>query len=85
MKKKILSLILFLTASLNASERLNVILMEMDDLNYKNLAYMGHPVVKTPHLDKLAAQETVFNNCIVQGTTCAPSRNSLLTGRYPHK
>jgi arylsulfatase A-like enzyme len=63
---------------------LNVVMIEVDDLNYKNLGYMGHPVAITPHLDKLAAQGTVFKNCIVQGTACAPSRNSLLTGTYPH-
>ena len=40
MKKTILSLILFLTASLNASERLNVVMIEVDDLNYKSLAYI---------------------------------------------
>jgi arylsulfatase A-like enzyme len=75
---------LLCVASLHASERLNVVMIEVDDLNYKNPGYMGHPVARTPHLDKLAAQGTVFKNCIVQGTVCAPSRNSLITGSYPH-
>jgi len=60
------------------------VMVEADDLNPMTLGYMGHRVVKTPHLDRLAAQGTVFKNCIVQGTACAPSRNSLLTGTYPH-
>ena len=76
--------ILFFTASLHAAERLNVVLVEADDLNPMALGYMGHRVVKTPHLDRLAAQGTVFKNCIVQGTACAPSRNSLISGTYPH-
>ena len=76
--------VLFLTASLHAAERLNVVLVEADDLNPMALGYMGHRVVKTPHLDRLAAQGTVFKNCIVQGTACAPSRNSLISGTYPH-
>ncbi len=63
---------------------LNVVLIEADDLNAMTVGYMGHPIVKTPHLDRLAAQGTVFTNCIVQGTACAPSRNSLITGSYPH-
>ena len=67
-----------------AKTPLNVVMIEADDLNAMALGYMGHPVVKTPHLDRLAAQGTVFKNCIVQGTACAPSRNSLITGRYPH-
>ncbi|SVC69589.1 uncharacterized protein METZ01_LOCUS322443, partial [marine metagenome] len=79
-----LLLVLFFTASLHAAERLNVVMVEADDLNPMALGYMGHRVVKTPHLDRLAAQGTVFKNCIVQGTACAPSRNSLLTGTYPH-
>ena len=75
---------LFFTVSLHAAERLNVVMVEADDLNPMALGYMGHRVVKTPHLDRLASQGTVFKNCIVQGTACAPSRNSLLTGTYPH-
>ena len=65
-------------------KKFNVVMVEADDLNPMALGYMGHRVVKTPHLDRLAAQGTVFKNCIVQGTACAPSRNSLLTGTYPH-
>ena len=63
---------------------LNVVIIEADDLNPMALGYMGHRVVKTPHLDRLADQGTVFKNCIVHGTACAPSRNSLITGSYPH-
>ncbi len=76
--------VLCVTASLHASDRFNVVMIEADDLNPMALGYMGHRVVKTPHLDRLAAQGTVFKNCIVQGTACAPSRNSLITGTYPH-
>ena len=67
-----------------STKPLNVVMVEADDLNPMALGYMGHRVVKTPHLDRLAAQGTVFKNCIVQGTACAPSRNSLITGTYPH-
>ena len=67
-----------------STKPLNVVLIEADDLNAMALGYMGHRVVKTPNLDRLAAQGTVFKNCIVQGTACAPSRNSLITGSYPH-
>ena len=66
------------------AKKFSVVMVEADDLNPMTLGYMGHRVVKTPHLDRLAAQGTVFKNCIVQGTACAPSRNSLLTGTYPH-
>ena len=82
-------MIMAMTANLFAAEgpskkRLNVVIIEADDLNSQALGYMGHRIVKTPKLNKLAAQGTVFKNCIVQGTACAPSRNSLISGSYPH-
>jgi arylsulfatase A-like enzyme len=84
LKKTSFFFALLCAVSLQASEKLNVVMVEADDLNPMALGYMGHRVVKTPNLDRLAAQGTVFKNCIVQGTACAPSRNSLLTGTYPH-
>lgn len=68
-----------------SAKPLNVVMIELDDCNYKTFGFMGHKFVKTPNLDKLAKQSTVFNNCIVQGTACAPSRNSLISGKYPHQ
>lgn len=59
MRKTAFLFALIFTTALHASERFNVVMIEVDDLNYKNLGYMGHPVAKTPHLDKLAAQGTV--------------------------
>ena len=73
-KKSVCIWVLALVASLHAAEKLNVVMVEADDLNPMALGYMGHRVVKTPHLDRLATQGTVFKNCIVQGTACAPSR-----------
>ncbi|MCX7017191.1 MAG: sulfatase-like hydrolase/transferase [Candidatus Sumerlaeota bacterium] len=64
--------------------RLNFILLEGDDLNYAALGCMGDSHVKTPNLDRLAERGILFRNNICQGTMCSPSRNSLLTGSYPH-
>ncbi|MCG2660456.1 MAG: sulfatase-like hydrolase/transferase [Kiritimatiellae bacterium] len=47
------------------------------------LGYRGHPVVKTPHLDSLAATGVVFENAFCQSPACMASRASLFTGRYP--
>lgn len=54
MRITIFLLAVFFTASLHASERLNVVMLEVDDLNCKNLGYMGPPSSITAHLDKLA-------------------------------
>ncbi|MHC4990485.1 MAG: sulfatase family protein [Planctomycetota bacterium] len=62
----------------------NIILLQADDLHHQALGCMGD-VVRTPHIDALAARGVVFRNAVAQGTACAPSRNSLLTGSYPHQ
>ena len=47
------------------------------------LGCMGHPDVRTPNLDRLAAEGVVFDNAFCQSPVCMASRASLLTGRYP--
>jgi arylsulfatase A-like enzyme len=66
-----------------ADERPHVIFIEVDDLTSKYVGAFGAEHVRTPHIDALAARGVVFENAIVQGCMCAPSRNSLITARYP--
>jgi arylsulfatase A-like enzyme len=47
------------------------------------LCCAGHPILKTPHIDSIAARGTRFDNCHVATPVCMPNRASLLTGRYP--
>jgi len=63
------------------SQRPNVILIITDDQGYGDLGYHGNPIVQTPHLDKLAATSVRLNNFYVS-PVCAPTRSSLMTGRY---
>lgn len=65
------------------ASRPNVLLIAVDDLNDWVGCLGGHPQVKTPHLDALAARGTVFLNAHVQAPLCNPSRASLLTGLRP--
>src|SRR3546814_10100037 len=46
------------------------------------LSAIGHPIVKTPHLDALAAEGVLFRNHYCQASPCGPSRTSMLTGMY---
>ncbi|MEQ8879500.1 MAG: sulfatase-like hydrolase/transferase, partial [Cyclobacteriaceae bacterium] len=64
-----------------SQERPNVILIITDDQGYGDIGYHDNPVVKTPNLDQLAKESVRFTNFYVS-PVCAPTRSSLMTGRY---
>jgi arylsulfatase A-like enzyme len=66
-----------------ATNKPNVILIIADDLNDWIGPMKGHPQVKTPNLDKLAARGVTFLNAQVSAPICNPSRASFFTGRRP--
>jgi arylsulfatase A-like enzyme len=72
-------------APLNAAEasRPNVVLIFADDLGYGDLGCYGHPQIKTPNIDRLAAEGQRFTSFYASGSTCVPSRTGLMSGRHP--
>ncbi|MCW2248861.1 choline-sulfatase [Azospirillum fermentarium] len=61
----------------------NILFIMADQLAAPALPFYGHPLVKAPHLSRLAADGTVFENAYCAYPLCAPSRFSLLSGRLP--
>jgi uncharacterized sulfatase len=78
--------LLFILLSLRASAAPpNVVLILGDDQAYTDYGFMGHPLIKTPNLDKLAASGALFTRGYVPTALCRPSLATLITGRYAHQ
>lgn len=65
-----------------AGERPNILFLLVDDQRNDTLGCAGHPILKTPHVDSLAARGVRFRNMFVTTSICAASRASILTGLH---
>ena len=70
-------------SQLVAADKPNILFIAIDDQNDWIGCLGGHPQAKTPHIDRLASQGTVFLNAHCQSPLCNPSRTSLMTGLRP--
>jgi arylsulfatase len=66
------------------SVRPNVILIIGDDISVDDFGCYGHPSIRTPNIDELAAEGLRFTNAYLTTSQCSPTRCSVITGRYPH-
>ena len=64
--------------------RPNFVLIIGDDISFDDFGCYGHPHLRTPHVDRLAAGGMRFTNAYLTTSQCSPTRCSLITGRYPH-
>lgn len=67
-----------------AAKRPNVVFILTDDQRSDALGCMGHPHLKTPHIDRLAKEGILFKNHFCTTSLCSPSRASILGGLYAH-
>ena len=71
------------TASQETS-RPNIVLIIADDMSWNDVGAYGHPHIRTPFIDQLAADGMRFDHAYVTASSCSPSRASIITGKYPH-
>lgn len=69
--------------SSEAAERPNLVLIYIDNVGYGDIGCYGNPVIRTPHIDRLAREGVRCTDFYIVTSSCTPSRGALLTGRYP--
>ncbi len=77
--------LLFGCAFASAKKSPNVLYIISDDQAWTDYGFMGHPKIKTPHLDKLNKESVVFERGYVPTALCRPSLVTLVNGQYAHK
>jgi len=77
-----LALVAPLANAATPSQPLNIVVLYADDWRHDTLGAAGHPVVKTPHLDRLAKEGMRFTHNCVTTAICGVSRATLLTGQW---
>jgi len=66
-----------------AGKRPNIVYINIDDLGWKDVGYMGSKFYETKNVDKLASEGVIFTNAYAPAANCAPSRACCMTGRRP--
>jgi N-acetylgalactosamine-6-sulfatase len=61
----------------------NIVFIFADDLGWGDLGAYGNARIKTPHLDRMAAEGTLFSQFYVNSGVCSPSRTAVMTGQFP--
>ena len=75
-------MILALLLPASVAGKPNIVLVMADDLGYGHLGSYGQERIRTPHLDRLAAEGMRFTQAYAGSTVCAPSRSVLITGLH---
>jgi len=69
----------------SAAEKPNFVLVMCDDLGWGDTGFNGNEVIKTPHLDRMAAEGAIMTRFYSVGPVCSPTRASFLTGRHYYR
>lgn len=74
-----------LVAAADDNKRPNFIVFLTDDQGWGDLGCYGHPVIKSPNLDRFATEGLRLTQCYAACSVCSPSRSAILTGRTPYR
>ena len=77
--------VVFILSGSLVAQSPNVVLIISDDQAWSDYGFMGHELVRTPHLDRLAKESVLFRRGYVPTALCRPSLMSLATGQYAHR
>lgn len=84
MKFFLLLICVFIT-SVTFSQKPNIVVILVDDAGNKDWGFQGSTISRTPNIDRLAADGTIFSQGYVTNSVCAPSRAGMITGQYQNK
>src|SRR5688572_22470429 len=86
--RSLLLVLAFFAVTQNATaqpSRPNVVLILMDDLGYADVGCMGAKDIKTPNIDRIAAEGVRFTQFYANAPVCTPTRAGLMTGRWQQR
>lgn len=72
----------FRVEAARTSERPNIIYIMLDEWGYFEWSAMGHPILETPRIDRMASEGMRFTQFLAGGNVCAPTRSALMTGQH---
>jgi uncharacterized sulfatase len=81
----VLATVLLVSCASGPDRPPNVVLIISDDQAWTDFGFMGHDVIQTPNLDRLARESAVFPRGYVPSSLCRPSLATMITGLYPHQ
>jgi N-sulfoglucosamine sulfohydrolase len=84
MKRIIYGLFVLCAVQAKAQNKPNFVLIIADDVSWDDFGCYRNNQVKTPNIDRIAASGLRFTNFFLTASSSSPSRNSIITGRYPH-
>lgn len=79
------AVVLTVSLTMSAAEKPNIVLVMADDQGWGDMAYNGHPVLKTPNFDQAAETGLRFDRFYAAAPVCSPTRASVMTGRHPNR